>query len=325
MRRLLCALLVLPAFLVTSCSQDADRSAAPSTTVASTRPEGAGGSTTEPDESSTPKPPPGPLADQTAPDTINGIAVQGDTIWVASIAGDVVLQVDRSNGAILARYDTEGAGPDDVAVAPDGSVYCTGFVSGVLGRIKDGSYRKVADVEPQINGIAVAPDGTVFAATIHMATPAADGALYRIDAGTGDVERVAEGLNLVNAFEYDRSTKTILAPAGPLESPRVVRIDPSNGKVDTVVKGLPIVQAVTWRPDGRLVALANVTGEILEIDMEAKTSEKVATVSEGAPFDNLSFATDGTLYLSSFTAPTITELRPDGTTRIIEIGKGTSG
>ena len=67
--------------------------------------------------------------------------------------------------------------------------------------------------------------------------------------------------------------------------------------------------------------LANVTGEVIAIDVEAETSEVGRRRStQGAPFDNLAFADDGTLYLSSFTAPTITEVAPDGTERVITIG-----
>ena len=43
-------------------------------------------------------------------------------------------------------------------------------------------------------------------------------------------------------------------------------------------------------------------------------------ICPAGPFDNLAFAEDGMLYLSSFTAPTITEVSPDGTERVITIG-----
>ena len=39
-----------------------------------------------------------------------------------------------------------------------------------------------------------------------------------------------------------------------------------------------------------------------------------------APFDNLTYADDGTLYISSFVAPTVTEVKPDGTVRVIPVG-----
>src|SRR5690606_35637762 len=92
-----------------------------------------------------------PLDDQTPPPSVNGLTVDGDVIWVTSLAGDEVLAVRRDDGAILERHPTDGAGPDDVAVAPDGSVWVTGFTSGELGRIADGSYQAVVAMEPGIN------------------------------------------------------------------------------------------------------------------------------------------------------------------------------
>ena len=59
------------------------------------------------------------------------------------------------------RIPTEGAGPDDVAVAPDGSVWSTGFTGGQLGRIADGAYEVATTIEAGINPITIADDGTV--------------------------------------------------------------------------------------------------------------------------------------------------------------------
>ena len=73
-------------------------------------------------------------------------------------------------------------------------------------------------------------------------------------------------------------------------------------------------------PDGRYLALANVSGQILAVNPDAGTFEVVRTVTEGAPFDNIDVAPDGTIYLSSFVTPTVTEVKPDGTVRVINIG-----
>ena len=59
---------------------------------------------------------------------------------------------------------------------------------------------------------------------------------------------------------------------------------------------------------------------MIQVDVESKTSEVEATASVGSPFDNLAFAPDGTLYLSSFITPTVTRIDPDGTERQITIG-----
>ena len=66
--------------------------------------------------------------------------------------------------------------------------------------------------------------------------------------------------------------------------------------------------------------LANVSGEVYEIDVEAGTARVVTTVTTGGPFDNLAFAPDGTLYLSSFVAPEVIAVSPDGVAETIALG-----
>lgn len=270
---------------------------------------------------------PEPLEDQTPPASINGLVVQGDTIWVASIKDDQILQIDRESGAILQRFDTEGAGPDDVAVAPDGSIWSTGFVNGDLGRIDGGRYETVMNVEPGINPLEFGPDGTLY-----LGTYGPDGRLYSLETDGGapmpgtqelkgaPAEVRAEGLPDINAFGI-LDDGTIVSPAGGVAGPgSAIAIDPGSGTHTTIVGDLPGVAAGTTDSDGNPYLLANATGEVIAIDVEAKTSKVVQTVKQGAPFDNLSFADDGTMYLSSFVAPTITEVQPDGTERLITIG-----
>lgn len=264
---------------------------------------------------------PEPLEDQTAPSSINGIAVDGATIWTASIKDDEILQIDRSSGAILQRFDTSGAGPDDVAVAPDGSVWSTGFVSGEVGRVADGRYEEITTLVPGINPIAVDDDGIVW-----IGTYGPDGNLYRLDPDAlpsegKALEPVASGtMPDINAFGI-LDDGTIVAPAGGIAGPgSAIAIDPETGEFTTIVEGLPGVAAGTVDDEGNAYVLANATGEVFAIDVAAKTSKVVQTVTEGAPFDNLSFADDGTLYLSSFVAPTVTEVAADGSERTIAIG-----
>lgn len=264
---------------------------------------------------------PPPLDDQTPPSSINGLTVQGDTLWIASIKDDLVLQVDAGTGAILRRIDTQGAGPDDVAVAPDGSVWTTGFVNGDLGRIADGTYEKVVTVEPGINPLEFGSDGTLYVGTYGPG-----GTLYTLatDGGApidGEEPQVAvEDLPDINAFGV-LDDDTLVAPAGGLTGPsEAVHIDPEAGTVTTIVGDLPAVAAGATDADGVPYVLGNITGEVIAVDVEAGTSKVVQTVPEGAPFDNLAFAPDGTLYLSSFTAATYTVVPPSGTGRVQSIG-----
>jgi streptogramin lyase len=317
MKRALIGLVVVAALVGSGCTSSDDAATEGGNDGAATSPEPIATTTTE-------APAPEPLDDQTPPGSINGLTVDGDAIWVASIDDDEVLQVDRETGAILRRIDTQGAGPDDVAVAPDGSVWTTGFANGDVGRIADGRYTVATTLKAGINPLEFGPDGMLYLGTVGD-----DGQLFRIDPDHPEqVVSLGAGMPGINAFGI-LDDGTIVAPAGNLAAPgSAVAIEVHEPCTDqqgcttvtTVASDLPGVAAGATDADGAPYVLANVSGEIIAVDVGARTSKVVRTVEQGAPFDNLSFADDGTAYLSSFTAPAITEVAPDGTERIIRIG-----
>ncbi|MFN8019849.1 MAG: hypothetical protein U0P45_17275 [Acidimicrobiales bacterium] len=267
-------------------------------------------------------PPSKPLADQAAPSAINGLVVQGSTLWIASIKDDVVLQVDRTTGEILRRVDTEGAGPDDVAVAPDGSVWTTGFGNGDLGRIAGDRYQVEAHMQAGINPIEFGPKGQLYVGTYGPG-----GTLYRVKVGQGGEQTtpviVATDLDDINAFGVTPDG-LIVAPTGGVAGPGgAIGIDvPSAGEgvVTTLASGLDATAAGATDAKGVPYVLGNLSGKVYRVDPEAKTAKVWKTVPTGAPFDNMAFAPDGTLYLSSFTAPKVTVVAPDGSVSQIDIG-----
>lgn len=267
----------------------------------------------QPGQSTGGPPPKEPLADQTAPPSINGIVVDGDTIWVASISGDVVLQIDRESGAILERVGTNGGGPDDVAVGPDGAVYYTGFASGDVGRIDDGVATVVANVGLGANPLEFSPDGTLYVGRAILAD-----ALYEVPLDGSSPRLIASDLGNMNAFAITENG-VILGPAADADGGIVLAIDPTNGSIETVARGLPPVFASALDPDGKYFVLANGSGEVIAVDPETGDFSVVRTVAN-PPFDNLAFAQDGRLYLSSFTTAHITVVETDGSARVIRVG-----
>ena len=294
-----CSLLI-----AVSCSSDgddasSDTTAAPDTTESTTT------------VSTTTLPP--PLEDQSAPPSINGIVVDGDTIWAASVAGDVVLQIDPATGAILQRIPTNGAGPDDVEIGPDGNVYYTGFANGEVGVIEDGEARVIAQLEPGANPLGFTSDGTLY-----VGVAVSGDAFYRVPLDGGEPEQIATDLGNMNAFVVT-DEDLILGPAGGADGGVVLRVDPADGSFEPVVTGLPPIFASDSDSEGNYYVLASATGEVIEVDVDAGTFETVVTV-EGAPFDNIAFAPDDTLYISHFTTPQITAVDPDGAVSVIDVG-----
>lgn len=273
---------------------------------------GAGEQTESTTTASTTSQPP-PLDDQTAPPSINGLVVDGDTLWAASLAADAVLQIDPATGDILQRIPTAGAGPDDVEIGPDGNVYFTGFANGDIGVIEDGEVRVVAQIEPGVNPLGFTSDGTLY-----VGVAVSGDALYRVSPDGSEPERIASDLGNMNAFAVT-DDDMILGPAAGDGGGVVLQVDPTDGTSEAVATGLPPIFASAMDSQGRYFVLASATGEVIEVDVDAGTFETFATV-EGAPFDNLSFAEDDTLYVSHFTSPQISVIDPDGNTRVIDVG-----
>ncbi len=206
-----CALLI-----AVSCTSEADEAGSDSTATSE--------STTT---ASTTTSLPAPLEDQSAPPSINGLVVDGNTIWAASVAGDVVIQIDPSTGAILQRVPTNGAGPDDVEIGPDGNIYYTGFGSGDVGVIEDGVARVITQVEPGANPLGFTSDGTLY-----VGVAVKGDALYRVPLDGSEPEKIASDLGNMNAFVVTEDDM-ILGPASADGGGVVLRVDPADWDLRT--------------------------------------------------------------------------------------------
>ena len=118
-----------------------------------------------------------------------GMRSQGGTLWVADV--DEVVGIDIAGGKIVSRTRIEGAKfLNDVATAPDGSVYVSDMLTSKIHRIKDGKFSTFAEGEQleYPNGLLVEGDNLVVAA---WGKPEADfstkvpGHLYRLNLATG--------------------------------------------------------------------------------------------------------------------------------------------
>ena len=256
---------------------------------------------------------PEPLEDQTPPEAVNGLTVDGDTIWVAALNSDQVLQVDRETGAILTRVETPGSSPDDVAVGPDGAVYWTGFADGSVGRIADGASEAIANVGAGANPIGFTDDGQLIVGRAVTA----DG-LYRVPLDGGEPEEIAPSVGDMNAFviEGDR----VVGPVGGVLGPGGVNaVDLTTAEVTELGTGFSSgVTASALDADGQL-QLLSANGQIWRFDEATGTVEPALTLAPGI-YDNLDFAPDGMLYVTSFTQPLIVVVGTDGTQSTLDVG-----
>jgi sugar lactone lactonase YvrE len=266
-----------------------------------------------------------PLADQTPPKGTNGVVYRNGELWIADLTGGQLIVVDPASGAIVARYGAEAGitgQPDDLAIAADGTVYWTGFDSGIVGRMRPGQKSTtLATIAPGVNPIAFGPDGQLYVGRALTG----DG-LYRVDPASGQVTSIAPTLGNVNAFAFGRDGQLYapnMAGTGSL-----VRIDPRSGAMATLAENLGQVDAVRFRLN-RLGTKDYTTAYVL-----VAYPAKVWTVNLGTgaatafketlpnPIgDNMAFAPDGRLFVTAYNRPSISVIAPDGTVSTLAVGR----
>ena len=235
-------------------------------------------------------------------------------LLVASVAGAELVVLDPDSGEILDRIGAERGiqGPDDVALAPDGSLYATNFLTGTITRVgPDGAGSIIAEVGPGVNPVTVSDEGRVFVARCFLG----DG-LYEIDP-TGQmpprtiVESFGGGCGL-NGFD--------IGPDGALYGPRfvapeVVRVDVDTGDVTVAAEGFAVPNGVKFDPEGTMTVLDTAAGTIAALDPITGAREILATNLFG--FDSHAFDADGRIFASALTEGQVFEVSPEGPIRPI--------
>jgi len=246
--------------------------------------------------------------DQTSPAGANGIKVADDgSLWIASLASDVILRVDAATGQILDRVTAPtGSGPDDLALAPDGTLYWTGYLSGDVGIVVPGGPRAevLTNVGAGANPIARRDDGTLVVGRAGAAT-----GLYTFDPDSeGSPVPLSDPGNL-NSFDI---TPEGLLYAPAINSASVLEIDAATGAtIRTVapVDGAPI--ALRWHDGAIYVLVLSDAARVFRVHPTSGASELFADT--GLPSaDNLAVAADGRVYVTGLSVPTVTVLGADG-------------
>lgn len=245
----------------------------------------------------------------------NGLAVglQGE-ILAASVLGDEITVHDPATGEILDRIGPERGvhGPDDVVVAPDGTIYWTEILAGNVGLLApDGTFRTQA-LSPGVNPIALSDDGRLFVSHDFIGK-----GLYELDPQLLDpATPILPDLENLNGMEF--------GPDGLLYGPlffegSIVRIDVDAAMPgpEVVAEGLRVPAGVSFSPDGELYAVDFAEGQVLHLDLV--TGERQVLLDIEGVLDNLVVAPDGRIYTSAFPDGLLLAIDPDG--EVQELGE----
>jgi sugar lactone lactonase YvrE len=274
----------------------------------------------------------------------NGLAVDhAGRLLVASVWGLDITALDPSTGRVLEKIGpvrdgvTIGA-PDDVAVAPDGSICWTDILGGWVKCLRTNGEIDAQFVAQGVNPIAFAPDGRLFVALAFFGDN-----LYELDpelvappqllmAGSG----IAPWPDQLNGFD--------IGPDGRLYAPRpfsaageIVRInvDVVPATFDVVKSGI-VAGSVEFDPAGEyLYASLPVSGEVVRLDTDTGQLTPVAGLAPN--LDNMVFDASGRLYVSNSNNGQVVRVLPSGQVRelsrpglilpggIAAVGGGTGG
>ena len=258
--------------------------------------------------------------DQTSPKGSNGVAWDGQRLWVADLTGGQILAVEPRTGSILGRFGEQAGvtgGPDDLAVGPYGAIYWTGFNDGTIGRLgADGKGRAIANVGAGANPIAFSPEGKLFVGRAVTAE-----GLYEVDpAGVAPPRLVTATTGNVNGFAFGFDG-AIYGPRYSAQEGSVVRIDPNTGETSEIVGGLGFVAALKFGPGGKAYVLSSVPEQLLSVDLSTRQVSPYAMPATRA-VDNLAYDDDGSFVVSGFNEPVLSIIPPGGTeVHSMRIGK----
>ncbi len=258
----------------------------------------------------------------------NGMSFAPDgTLYVASVFGATITQVDPDSGEILSRLTaTDGVlFPDDLVVAGDGTVYWTDIFLGTVFK-KPVGQPAVPLLPPgeldSANPLALSDTGRLFAAGCY-GPPPADNSFVEIDPVKGGI------INTLFGPVAGCASNGMTWSAGSLYSPQpyldsVLRVDPDTGERTEVTTGWPVPVGTAVDSQGALYAIAQGVGEVVRIDVANPDTANNRAVIAKIPVgwaDNIAINADDRIFISSTSDSTIAEVLPSGELRTVVPGQ----
>jgi len=278
----------------------------------------------------------------------NGIDVGPDgNLYIASVNGQNITVMNKNSGKIINRFGPANGvlGPDDLTFGPDGTLYWTDILTGFVGRMTaDGQQLGYQFVAPGVNPVRFSDDGRLFVALDFLG----DG-LYELDPELNDPPRQiiscpdGFGLGFFNSFDT-RVEDGRLMLYGPLFALNlVIAIDVDaiptgtvfpedlSGLFGALASGVIRIvagsfvdsdifnpAAAKFGPDGLLYVLDQ-AGKVWKVNPEGEDDKTLFTTLQPG-LDNMSFAEDGTLYMTNNDEGWVAEIMPNGQARYLSPG-----
>lgn len=225
----------------------------------------------------------------------NGIYFNArDELFVTSVVGRSITQLDPRNGCVINRLGPEQGieSPDDLIFDSAGNLYWTAFLTGeVLRLTPDGEKSTVAKLGRGVNAITLSADESkLYVSRIFLADD-----VWEIDLkGTNPPRLLAQNLGGFNGMD--------MGPDGRLYGPlwyhgQVASIDTATGTIEIVANDLATPAAVKFNHAGELFVVDQARGQVLRVDIENGELEWLADVGIGA--DNLAFNSQDLLYVTN--------------------------
>ncbi|HEX4504576.1 MAG TPA: hypothetical protein VH722_02505 [Alphaproteobacteria bacterium] len=234
-------------------------------------------------------------------------------IYVGSLAKQSIYRVDPATGAVSLAVGPPHGDADDVAFAPDGTLYWTAPDSGtVFAKTAEGPVRAVATGLPGINGIAFRGP-RLYASSVFLGDE-----LYEIDpVGRVPPRMILEGIGGLNGNEFGPDDRLY----GPLWfKGQVARIDVDTPELTVLADGFMRPSAVKVSPDGNLWLVDAGLGRLFNLDRE--TGRTIRSVALSPSIDNLALDARGRVYVTNMADNSIQRIDPaDGS--IHDVVRGT--
>lgn len=236
----------------------------------------------------------------------NGFSFDGnDRLYVASGPGSQLVVMDE-HGKVLDRFGSaDGAhGLDDVAVAPDGTVYFTEPFSGKVKKLTpSGAIVSVAQLPPGANGITISPDGRIYVNTTILSDT-----LWEVYPDGSAPRLIAQNLGFPNAMDVGPDG-FIYVPSWVVHK-TVLKVHPDTGETTTAATGFQAPLSVRFDPAGRLHVLDQIAHNIVRVDLATGAKTLVTEIPPNG--DNFNFDSRGRLYVSSAEDGAIRRLTNNG-------------